>query len=164
MVTSRGVGAAYVDSDYLGFCTPSPDDQATLVEANLAAMWPTFRSAGARCLVVSGFLVTVEERQRFEAAIPAGELTLCRLRARPTTLVSRIMRRGDIEVVGTDDAVSGLTLQGLSEQANRAAGFAANLDADGMADFSVDTDDVAVPEVARQVLQRANQWPPRVRS
>jgi hypothetical protein len=43
-LTSRGIGAAYVDTDYLGFCSPLPDDDpAPLVAANLAG---TPRNAG----------------------------------------------------------------------------------------------------------------------
>lgn len=164
VITSDGAGATYVDSDYLGFCTPAPDDPAPLVESNLASIWPNFQAAGARRLVVAGIIVTVEDRRRFEAEIPGGELTLCRLRARPTTLASRILRRGQIEGAGTDGAVSGMTMQGLAEYADRAASFAAKLDADDIADFSVDTDELAVPAVARQALERANGWPSRVGS
>ena len=52
-LTSRGVGAAYVDTDYLGFCTPSPyDDPSPLVAANLASMWPKEELVRKRDLTV----------------------------------------------------------------------------------------------------------------
>ena len=159
LLTDEGIAAAYVDTDNLGFCSPSFLDDAHLIERNLASMWPNFLAAGARCLVVAGFLVTAEDRRRFEAAIPGGELTLCRLRARPQTLASRILRRGQIDGLGTDGAVSGLSTEGLTYQSERAAALGARLDADDIADFAVDTDDLSVPTIARTVLERAEGWP-----
>ena len=159
-LTDDGVGAAYVDTDYLGFCSPLPDDDpASLVAANLRAMWPNFAAAGARCLVVSGVLVTADQRALFADAIPGTELTLCRLRASAETLAERILRRGRIEGADSDGAASGLTLDGLREYGQRAGRFAALLDADDFADFTVDTDQVPVPEVARRVLERIPGWP-----
>ena len=160
VLTGGGVPAAYVDTDYLGFCSPLPDDDpAALVAANLRAMWPNFEAAGAQCLVVSGVVVTAGQRALFADAIPGTELTLCRLRATTETLSGRIMRRGRIEGAGSDGAASGLTIAGLREYGERAGRFAALLDAEDIADFSVDTDDVPVPEVARRVLGRMPGWP-----
>ena len=54
-VRTDGVKAAYVDLSQISFCQPAPDDDPhnhRLKAANLGAMWPTFRAAGARCLVV----------------------------------------------------------------------------------------------------------------
>jgi hypothetical protein len=159
-LTGGGVPAAYVDTDYLGFCSPLPNDDPTpLVAANLAAAWLNFEAAGARCLVVSGVVVTADQRALFAGAIPGMELSLCRLRATAETLAARIMRRGQIEGADSDGAASGLTLDGLREYGERAGRFAAHLDADDFADFSVDTDDVPVPEVARRVLARLPGWP-----
>jgi hypothetical protein len=159
-LTSKGVPAAYLDTDYLGFCSPIPyDDPSPLVAANLTSMWPNFQAAGASCLIVSGIMVTAEQRQRFESAIPGTRLTLCRLRARSETLTERIVRRGRAEGVGTDGAVTGFTLDGLHEYAKRAGTFAALLDTQDIADFAVDTDDRSVPEIAQSVLSRAGSWP-----
>jgi len=161
-VTSRGIGAAYLDADYLGFCFPVPDeDPSPLVAANLAAMWPNFEAAGAQCLIVAGVVASAEQRKRFESAIPGSELTLCLLRARPETLGERIIRRGRAEGAGSDGAATGLTLAGLREYGSRAGRFAALLDAQGIEDFAVNTDGVAVPEVARTVLAVVGDWPTR---
>jgi hypothetical protein len=159
LLTEAGVAAAYVDTDNLGFCVPTFADEARLVELNLASMWPNFLAAGARCLVVAGFLASIDHRRRFEAAIPAGELTLCRLRARPETLATRMLRRGQTDGLGTDGAVTGLSIEGLTYLGERAATFGAKLDAEDIADFAVDTDDLSVPTLARVVLERANGWP-----
>lgn len=37
-LVARGLPAAYVDTDYLGFCDPRPDDPSVLVAANLGAV------------------------------------------------------------------------------------------------------------------------------
>ena len=164
-LTGDGIPAAYVDADYLGFCSPTPDDDPTsLVAANLGAMWPNFEAAGARCLIVSGVMVTAGQRALYADAVPGTELTLCRLRATTETLAGRIMRRGRIEGAGSDGAASGLTIAGLREYGERAGRFAALLDAEDFADFSVDTDDVPVPEVARRVLAHLPGWPERERA
>ena len=91
-------------------------------------------------------MVTPEERATLADAIPGTELTLCRLRASAETLTARILRRGRIEGADSDGATSELTLDGLREYGERAGRFAAFLDSSDFADFTVDTDDVAVPE------------------
>jgi hypothetical protein len=45
-LTDSGHAAAYVDIDFLGFCTPQPGGDPTwLVERNLAATWAMFAEA-----------------------------------------------------------------------------------------------------------------------
>lgn len=159
-LTSSGIGAAYVDTDYLGFCTPLPqDDPAPLVAANLAAIWPNFEAAGAQCLVVAGVVVSTEQRKRYEAAIPGADLTLCLLRAHPETLAERIIRRGRAEGADSDGAATGLTLEHLREYGASAGRFAGLLDSQGIEDVAVDTDGVTVPDVAKAVLAAVGDWP-----
>lgn len=159
-LADRGVPAAYVDTDYLRFCsTVAADDTSSIVAANLRSMWPNFAATGATCLVVSGVVVTPEERAAFADAIPGTVLTLCRLRASAETLAARILRRGRIEGADSDGAVTDLTLDGLREYGEQAGRFAALLDSRAFADFTVDTDGVAVPDVARRVLAGADGWP-----
>ena len=159
-LADRGVPAAYVDTDYLRLLLDRRRRRhVVLVAANLRSMWPNFAATGATCLVVSGVVVTPEERAAFADAIPGTELTLCRLRASAETLAARILRRGRIEGADSDGAVTDLTLDGLREYGERAGRFAALLDSRDFADFTVDTDGVPVPDVARQVLAAADGWP-----
>ena len=152
-VVEGGRAAAYVDTDYLGFCSSVPrEGSARLVAANVRAMWPNFAAAGAECLVVAGVVVTAEHRALFEAAIPDAALTLVRLRARPETQAQRILRRSQAEGLEADGGVTGLTEQHLREYADQSARFSALLDADDVADLAVDTDDLTIPEVATRVL------------
>ncbi|MEV0714556.1 hypothetical protein [Asanoa sp. NPDC050611] len=148
--TSGGGAAAFLDIDYLGFCAPQPGGDPTwLVERNLAAMWANFAEAGAKCLIAAGVVVTRQQWQRYAAAIPDARAVLCRLRVAPGTQADRITRRGVLEAGdgGTDDGL----LAGLHAYAQRSATFAAKLDADDFADFTVDTDGVPIKTVADRV-------------
>jgi hypothetical protein len=155
-VTSAGRHAAYVDTDYLGFCSAvTRESSADLVAANLAAIWPNFAASGATCLVVAGVVVTTEQRALYESSIPDASLTLCRLRARPETQACRILRRSQAEGLESDGGVSGLTEEHLRDYAEQSAGFAALLEANDIADFAIETADLSIPEVARAVLSQA---------
>ena len=160
-LTSSGRTAAFLDIDYLGFCTPQPGGDPTwLVERNLAAMWATFAEAGARSLVAAGVVVTQEQWQRYTVAIPNVQAILCRLRVTPQTQAKRITRRGILEAGegGTNDDM----LAGLHAYAQRSARFAAKLDAHDFADFTVDTDGVPITTVADRVQAgiAASGWGP----
>lgn len=149
-LTGSGQAAAYLDIDYLGFCSPQPGGDPTwLVERNLAAMWATFAEAGAEYLIAAGVVVTRPQWQRYAAAIPGADAILCRLRVTPQTQSDRITRRGVLEAGdgGTDDDL----LAGLRAYADQSARFAAKLDADDFADFTVDTDGVPIAAVADRV-------------
>jgi hypothetical protein len=149
-LTGSGRAAAYLDIDYLGFCSPQPGGDPTwLVERNLAAMWATFAEAGASYLVAAGVVVTRQQWQRYAAAIPDARTVLCRLRVAPRTQADRITRRAVIEA--GDGGTSADVLAGLDAYAQRSARFAAMLEADDFADFTVDTDGAPIKTVADRV-------------
>jgi hypothetical protein len=160
-LTDHGVAAAYVDTDYLGFCTPQFSDPARLVELNLAATWPNFAAAGAKCLVVSGILVGAEQRTRYELAVPGGRMTLCRLHARPDTIRSRIVRRAQAEAASSGAELSDAVLQALHAYGDRSVVFARKLQDDDLADLVLDTDQATPADLARAVLQHGD-WPSTV--
>lgn len=57
VLRETGTTAAYLDLDQLGRCHPAPADDPgnhRLKARNLAAVWRTYRAAGARCLTVVG--------------------------------------------------------------------------------------------------------------
>jgi hypothetical protein len=89
-VLRSGVTAAFVDARQLGFLGPTPAGP-TVVAHNLAAVWQTFREAGATAMIVVGPL---EEGDLavYSAVLPA--ITVYRLHAEPATLTERIMLRG----------------------------------------------------------------------
>jgi adenylylsulfate kinase-like enzyme len=92
-----GSAAAYVDLDQVGFCRPVPagDTGGHRVKArNLAAMWQTYRAAGAQRLIVSGPVESEAAAKAYAGALPRAAITLCRLHAGAGELTRRIMLRG----------------------------------------------------------------------
>jgi HAD superfamily hydrolase (TIGR01509 family) len=71
------------------------------------------------------------QRERFEAAIPGSDVTLCLPRARPETLAERILRRGRAEAAGATVRCPGWTLEGLRQYGASAAPFAERLEGAG---------------------------------
>lgn len=124
-LVDRGTAAAYVDTDYLGFCHPRPDDPAELVAGNLAAVWAGFQRAGAEVLVVSGILVTPLHRSLFESALAASQFTACLLTARPETIAERILRRRQVEAEQQGGALNDEVISDLQAYGRRSARFAA---------------------------------------
>ncbi|WP_328890734.1 adenylyl-sulfate kinase [Streptomyces sp. NBC_00316] len=139
-LSRSGVTTGFLDLDQISLLQ---DDGTHRVRArNLAAVWPNFRAAGARCLVLAGYVDTVDEVREYTDRLPDAALTLCRLRVGATELKERFLARGwrpDL----VDDAVA----------------EAEALEHTDHADLSVDTDGLAVSEVARLVRERVLAWP-----
>jgi hypothetical protein len=92
-----GSAAAYVDLGQVGFCRPvaAGDTGGHRVKArNLAAMWHTYRAAGAQCLIASGPVESEAAARVYAGALPRATITLCRLHAGADELTRRIMLRG----------------------------------------------------------------------
>ncbi len=143
-LSRSGIRTGFVDLDQLGLCYPAPIDDRDnhrIKAANLGQVLPTYRSAGVRCLVLAGGAPTAE-RARYTDAVPDAALTLCRLRVGHAELRHRFLRRGWRHDL-VDEAVD----------------EADELDRTGFADLCIDTDGLAVPEVARLVRERAGGWP-----
>ncbi len=162
-VIRAGVKAAYVDLGQVGFCRPAPDDDPDnhrVKALNLGVMWPTFRSAGARCLIISGSVVDRGIVRRYADAVPGTVLTLCRLRAGRDQLTKRILLRGrggGPPIPG--DELKGQHIVNLYRFAEEAARAADELERSGVGDLCVDTDGRSVEEVAHLVCAGAGGWP-----
>jgi hypothetical protein len=156
-----GVNAAFADLDQLGFLRPVPAGDPgnhRLKAANLAALWRTFRGAGAGCLVTVGPLDRPEDLAAYAAALPAATITLCVLHAAPEVLADRVARRG--RGLTPTWGLAGDELIGQPEARLRAVATRATrtLDAlDGVGDLRVDTDRPA-GEIAAEILRRTG-WP-----
>lgn len=161
-LTGQGAAMAFVDTDYLSFCSPSTDGAARLVERNLRAMWPNFVAAGARSLVVAGVVVSREERELFAAAIPDAVLTWCRLSASEEEIRARIKHRRMVEhprdqPLGEDEIAE------LSAYGDRSVRFARHLES-LEADVTVDTTGRGVADIAADVLSGASDFVAGARS
>ena len=161
-LTGAEVKAAYVDLAQIGFSRPAAEDDPDnhrIRARNLAAMWPTFRGAGVRCLVISGGVEQRAVASSYADGLPGTVLTMCRLRAGPEQLTERILLRGR----GRGPAIPGDELKGRSPDylrrfADRAVAIAERLDHAGLDAFCVDTDGRSVDEVADLVRAQAGGW------
>jgi hypothetical protein len=161
-VYRSGIKAAYLDFDQVGLCYPSPADDPhnhRVKAQNLGVVWPTYRAAGARCLIAAGGVPSREIVMTYAGQVPDTDLTLCRLRASAEYLSERVFRRG----LGRGPVIPGppatTSRQLLAATAAQAIREARELDAADFADLYVDTDDRNVRQLARQVRERAGGWP-----
>jgi Mrp family chromosome partitioning ATPase len=137
---AAGVDHVLIDTDELDRIYPVPDDLSDVTERNLAAMWRTFATRGARRLILVGvYLDRPTELDWVRRAIPGAAITCIRLAASDATLVDRVDRRE----VGS----------GRDEQLERTRRQVAAIDADRRGGVTViDTDGLAVEESARRIL------------
>jgi len=64
-VCRSGIKASFLDFDQVGLCYPTPSDDPVnhrVKAQNLAAVWPTYRTAGARCLIAVGSVASPGDR------------------------------------------------------------------------------------------------------
>jgi hypothetical protein len=157
-----GLTAGYIDLDQIGFLTPPADRDPgnhRLKAANLAAIWRTYHAAGASHLVMTGPIDNQAALRTYLAALPAAELTACRLHAGPAELTRRIMTRGE----GGSWPQPGDPLRGrpagyLSRIAKQASADAEALDHARLDAIRIDTDGHTAAEAA-DLTAAATGWP-----
>jgi hypothetical protein len=157
-VLGAGATAAYLDLDQLGFCPPVPDDPANhrVKARNLAAVWRTYRAAGAQCLIMSGPVEDEATIKAYDEALSAAELTLCRLHAGRQHLTERIMSRGHGgSWAQPGDPLRGQSVTRLLHVADHAVASAASLEDAGIGDLRIDTDGHTVEQVADAITADA---------
>jgi len=154
-----GRAAAFVDLDQVGFCEPAPSDDPArhrVKASNLAALWRTYRTAGAQCLVMVGPAAAESDIKRYTEALPDATFTVGRLHAQPEELTRRIMLRGE----GRGWAQPGDPLRGqptarLLDVARIAIMDDTGLEGAGVGDLRVDTTRLSVREVADTIITAA---------
>lgn len=154
-----GLTAGYVDLDQIGFVRPGQDDDPgghRLKAGNLAAMWRTYRSAGATHLIATGPVDSEAALQAYISALPGASVTLCRLRAGPAELTRRIMSRGEGgSWPQPGDPLRGQSAEYLRRVADQAIAQANAIDRAGIESFFVDTDGRTVAESADLIAAMA---------
>ena len=161
-VYRSGIKAGYLDFDQVGLCYPPPDDDPDnhrVKAQNLGAVWPTYRAAGARCLIAAGSAETRETVRMYADMVPDTDLTLCRLRAGHDQLTERVFRRGLGRGPVIPGPIASKSVQQLAAMATAAAREATELDSADFADLCVDTGDRSVRDVVRLIRAQAGQWP-----
>jgi hypothetical protein len=154
-----GFTAAYVDLDQIGFCGSAVADHRVRA-SNLAAMWRTFRAAGAEALVTAGPVQDRTALAWYQQALPASTLTVVRLHGDRDALTDRITRRGRGEGwPQPGDPLIGRSVTELRRIADRAVADADALERTAIGD-RVDTSGRAVEAIANDILARWQlSWP-----
>ena len=135
---------ALVDLDWLGWVQPAPASpltQRSVLARNLRLIWPTFREAGVRRLVLARFVEDGAQLEDFRAALPGVELFVVRLVASQDVIERRLRARD-----------SGAQ---LAEHLAESAAFAARGEANALEDAVVENGERPLGEVAAEVLTAA---------
>ncbi|MEU2615301.1 hypothetical protein ABZ570_27535 [Micromonospora sp. NPDC007271] len=157
-VLGAGLTAAYIDLNQIGFCGPTPADHR-LKARNLAALWRTYRDAGAQALVMVGPAEDEAALGVYGDALPASAVTVCRLHADRDTLTSRIMLRGQGRGSWSEpgDPLVGKPTAHLLSVADQAAQEAEALERAAIG-HRIDTDRHTIAEITDLVVARTG-WP-----
>jgi hypothetical protein len=156
-----GLTAAYIDLDQLGFCGPTLADHQVRAR-NLAAVWRTYREAGAQALVIVGAVEDESAVTVYVDALSAATLTVCRLHAGRDELTGRIMLRGQGGSWSQPgDPLVGQPATHLLRIADQAAHDADALERSAIG-HRIDTNGRTVEEITDMVLNQT-AWPGRIR-
>ncbi|WP_199757611.1 hypothetical protein [Micromonospora sp. Llam0] len=144
--------AAYLDLGQLGLLSPPPAGDPgghRLRARNLADFWRAYHKAGARRLVMSGPVPDAHTAASYAAALPAADVTVCRLHAGRAELARRIALRGrSFDWPEPGDPLIGRSDTYLRQAAEAAATTAEALDRSSLGDVRIDTDGLSVAEAA----------------
>ena len=153
-----GAAAAYLDLGQIGFMSAASSGKPgghRLRARNVADLWRAYYEAGARRLILSGPVPDARAAAMYVGALPAANVTVCRLHAGPAELTRRIARRGrGLSWPEPGDPLIGQPESRLRLAAERAAADAEALDRAGLGGFRIDTDGLSVAEAADRVIRR----------
>ncbi len=156
-----GLTAGYVDLDQIGFVRPAPTadpGRHRLKAANLAAIWRTYHAAGARHLIATGPAESQAVLQTYIRALPAADVTTCRLHAGPAELTRRIMSRGDGgSWPEPGDPLRGQSAGYLRQVADLTAAEADALERAGVGTIRIDTNGRTVAQAAELIAARTKR-------
>ena len=146
LLMEANVSHATLDFDCLSQVHPHASDDphgSRFAFRNLASVWPNYRDAGVKRLVIARVVETRAELACYRDAIPGAEIVLCRLTAPTRTMHERLALREP-----------GIYLPRFRARSTELDQILADADVE---DFSVDNGpDRNITDVARAVLRRAN--------
>jgi predicted ABC-type ATPase len=157
-----GLTAGYIDLDQIAFIRPgsgADPGRHRLKAGNLAAMWRTYRAAGATHLIATGPLDSETAIRAYIRALPAASVTVCRLHAGREELRRRIMSRGEGgSWPQPGDPLRGQSAEYLRQVADQAVADATALDRAIVGTFRIDTDGRTVAESADLMAAMINRF------
>jgi broad-specificity NMP kinase len=156
-VLRAGQMLAYLDLEQINFHGPARGDDRARARS-VAAIWRTYRTAGAQGLVMVGPVDDEATVRMYTDALSEARMTVCRLHAGPDQLTERIMQRGQ----GGSWAQPGDPLKGQSPANLLRAAQQALLEADALERSEIgtriDTSTRTAEQSADAVLAQSG-WP-----
>jgi adenylylsulfate kinase len=144
VLATEGIPHAIIDLDQVRRGWPPPPDDPfnfDLASGNLAALATNYAAIGAELLVVAGVIEGAEELEDFRGIL-GPDLILVRLTVRPDVGAGRLRARH--EGAGPD----------LEWHLDRLSELAAIIDEANLGDIVIDTSDLGIPEVAREIFDK----------
>lgn len=143
LLAQAGVPHAAIDLDWLSVMHPSNGPRGDeLMFANLAAVWPIYKRAGASRLMVASVVENRSGLARYRTAVPGSDPVVCRLEAAASDVERRLRAREP-----------GMFQEGAIARSTALTNLLART---GAEDFKVDNDEGRhITDVAREVLARA---------
>jgi chloramphenicol 3-O-phosphotransferase len=164
LLSGAGLSTAVVDVDALAQFGPPPrskgDFYHALKCANLAAVWATFKAAGARFVVVAAGVDSTAECDDFARSLDGCDVQTVRLTADAEAIRQRRRDRGDQAAKTAAKAATKDVNQTADKKADQTAAKNADQNADPgePAPATSVRNDRPPVTVAREVLARAG-WP-----
>jgi hypothetical protein len=94
LLAASGIPNAAIDLDALVWQWPSTSAwNSDLMFENLTSLWPNYRAHGATHLILARVLEDRADLDRFRAAVPGANITVCRLIAPEAVRMERLVRR-----------------------------------------------------------------------
>lgn len=145
-LAAKGVAAAIIDLDWLGWFQPASDSETTidsLIVKNLQAVWPNYRSAGAGHFVLTRAIQDAAVVGELRRALPEADMTVVRVTASPDTIAKRLRGRDTGSV--------------LAEHLVETTRMERILDEIQVEDFCIANEGRSIRETARDLLRRL-EW------
>lgn len=137
----RGQPCALIDMDYLRWVRPSSTTDrfnSRLGHANLAVMWPNFRQAGTRWLILADVIEHPHDARHYSEAIPGAQVTVVRLNVPLDLVLTRLEDRESAE--------------SMPWYRNRAPELQGIMEREGVGDIVVNVADRSPDDVATEIL------------
>jgi hypothetical protein len=138
LAEAAGIPHGGLDVDAVTWMHPEPPDG--IAYENTAAVWESYRRAGATHLILAQVIYSRADLDGFRGAVPGADITVFRLRAELETLLARVAQRER----------GGLGAEIHSRQAEEL--FRA-MDAARVEDHLVETDGRSAHEVAAEIFE-----------
>ena len=146
VLSAASVPHAALDGDGLRASWPVTSRwNEDLLFESIAALWPVQQRHGATRLVIAMVVEDPADLERYRAAVPGAEITVCRLVSPHEVRVARLQGRMPPG-------------ESLDWHLHRTGELHDILERGGIDDFTVENGDRPVREVAVEVLRRAG-WP-----